>query len=411
MKNSLVIACNAWADDEMGGAYRIASEFAVHCARKGHDTHYVSMHAGSARRVEYDRKDGVHLWRYPGPANSGGGKSARNLFGHWKGAQEAAKLIRGRLGKSAPVVLNGHTALQYWGLLDPLRGMLKRKVLSVHSPLTAEYLAEKNSKVGAFRDRLALAALSRIEKKIYRASDLILCDSLYTKKRLEADFPSETARRAVVCPGYADAREDLLALSRHDARRKLPAGLWSDNVPYFFTARRLVPRTGVDALIRAAAWIKNTDRASFRVMIAGQGPLSDEYKALSRQLCVADEVRFLGSISEEELRLSHRAADCFVLPTRELECFGLVILEAFASGTPVIATPIGAIPELMAPAPEGLARDNSPEALGERMLAFLRSGGQRDAAHAAKYVAFAKNYEKTKILDRLEVLVMGGENI
>src|SRR5262249_40901914 len=103
--------------------------------------------------------------------------------------------------------------------------------------------------------------------------------------------------------------------------------------------------------------------------------------------------------------------DCFVLPTRELECFGLVIVEAFASGTPVIATPIGAIPELMAPAPEGLARDNSPEALGERILAFLRSGGQRDAAHAAKYVAFAKNYEKTKILDRLEVLVMGGENI
>jgi glycosyltransferase involved in cell wall biosynthesis len=41
----------------------------------------------------------------------------------------------------------------------------------------------------------------------------------------------------------------------------------------------------------------------------------------------------------------YQAADFFVLPTRELEGFGLVILEAMACGTPVLGTPIGAIPE------------------------------------------------------------------
>ena len=68
----------------------------------------------------------------------------------------------------------------------------------------------------------------------------------------------------------------------------------------------------------------------------------------------------------------YRAGDCFVLPTRSLEGFGLIILEACACETQVIAVPVGAIPEVMgASFRDWLARDDSPKALTERMRDFI----------------------------------------
>jgi glycosyltransferase involved in cell wall biosynthesis len=286
--------------------------------------------------------------------------------------------------------------------------MAARKVMSVHSPLVAEYLAEKGPALAGLREKLAISALSRIEKKIYRESDVIQCDSQYTKTFLENAYPAETAKRLEVCPGYAESRPEMLSISRKEARRQLGDAHWLENLPYFFTARRLVPRTGVDALVRAAAGLKKAGAPAFRVMIAGQGPMAEDYRKLASELGVAQEVNFMGSITEERLKIAHRAADCFILPTRDLECFGLVVLEAYASGTPVIATPVGAIPELMGPSPEGLAERNTPEALCERMLAFLRRGAADDT-QVQKLVEFAAGYERNKVLDRLEALVMGGE--
>src|SRR5207249_11624167 len=56
---------------------------------------------------------------------------------------------------------------------------------------------------------------------------------------------------------------------------------------------------------------------------------------------------FLGFIPDETLPSYYHAADVFVLPTRELEGFGLVTVEALACGTPVLGTPVGATPEVL----------------------------------------------------------------
>jgi glycosyltransferase involved in cell wall biosynthesis len=55
----------------------------------------------------------------------------------------------------------------------------------------------------------------------------------------------------------------------------------------------------------------------------------------------------LGFLPDNELPLYYQASDTFVLPTRELEGFGLVVAEALACGTPVLGTPVGAIPEIL----------------------------------------------------------------
>ncbi len=74
------------------------------------------------------------------------------------------------------------------------------------------------------------------------------------------------------------------------------------------------------------------------------------------------------------------AADAFVLPTSELECFGLPVLESLACGRPVLAAPVGAIPELLRPfEPAWLADGSSPEAIADAAgpLPDRRSAGAR----------------------------------
>jgi glycosyltransferase involved in cell wall biosynthesis len=137
---------------------------------------------------------------------------------------------------------------------------------------------------------------------------------------------------------------------------------------------------GLATLIEAAA-ILSKEGLDFRLVIAGEGPQLESLRNQSSALSLQNRVTFLGRVSEEQLVDVYRAGDCFVLPTRSLEGFGLIILEAYACGTPVIAVPVGAIPEVIgASLHNWLARDNSPVALAERMRDFLMSRLLADSA-------------------------------
>lgn len=70
--------------------------------------------------------------------------------------------------------------------------------------------------------------------------------------------------------------------------------------------------------------------------------------------------------------LSYQAADLFVLPTMELECFGLIILEALAMGCPIVATNVAAIPELLEPIlPEFIVPANNVTAMRTKLQDYL----------------------------------------
>ncbi len=87
---------------------------------------------------------------------------------------------------------------------------------------------------------------------------------------------------------------------------------------------------------------------------------------------LARSVRFEGRVSDEVLPQMYAAADAFILPTAELGCFGLIALEAFASGRPVFATRVGAISEVVgAVEPRWLAEDGSVEALTRLLSDWL----------------------------------------
>jgi glycosyltransferase involved in cell wall biosynthesis len=91
-------------------------------------------------------------------------------------------------------------------------------------------------------------------------------------------------------------------------------------------------------------------------------------------LSLVDAVRFVGRISDSELRDWYRAADVFVLPTVAYEGFGMVTAEALACGTPVVGTRVGATSEILGPLnPDLLAAETTSGSLAcaiDRALAW-----------------------------------------
>jgi rhamnosyl/mannosyltransferase len=94
---------------------------------------------------------------------------------------------------------------------------------------------------------------------------------------------------------------------------------------------------GLDRLIRVTPRLRDID-----VVIVGVGPMEPEWKALAQQLGVAGRVTFAGEVSDADLPACYRAADAYIIPaTSRAEAFGIAILEAMASGLPVISTDVG----------------------------------------------------------------------
>lgn len=110
---------------------------------------------------------------------------------------------------------------------------------------------------------------------------------------------------------------------------------------------RFIEKKGFSYLIRAAAVLKDVD-----FVIFGYGPLDHELRTLANELDAAN-VTFGGSLeSEDQLHAAYRSADLFVLPcvraeNGDLDGLPTVILEAMASGTPVVSTRIANIPDLI----------------------------------------------------------------
>ena len=196
----------------------------------------------------------------------------------------------------------------------------------------------------SLKQRIAFRAAAWMEQRILDASDIVHYNSTYTRRVMEQSYPRATAGKGIVLPGWVDdARFRPSEVPRNELRRRLGPP-WEPGIATFFTLRRLVPRMGIDALVEAAASLARNGRAC-RLVIGGDGPQRTALEAQVAALGIGDRVAFLGRIPEASLADSFAAADCFVLPTRALECFGLIVLESYACGVPVIGVPVGAIPE------------------------------------------------------------------
>jgi glycosyltransferase involved in cell wall biosynthesis len=174
--------------------------------------------------------------------------------------------------------------------------------------------------------------------------------------------------RIRIVPGGVDL--DRFQPGPRDAARRTLG--WPPNATILFTARNLEPRMGLENLLEAMKQLSDRHPASLRLVIAGEGSLGPFLRERSRALGLESRVSFSGLLPESHLPLAYQAADLFVLPTRLLEGFGLVTLEALASGCPVLGTPVGGTGEILtAFSPSLLTDGTDPEDLEKGVESYL----------------------------------------
>ncbi len=396
----IISACDTFFHDLPGGLARVAWDVAKALARRGHE---VAMVAGAAEsrppdgsRLGEEQIDGVRVFRYSKPP-----LSRLDPF-------RASKQIRIASGAIAGVM-----ALQRWDIIHchsiftaaaaQQAAPLVPRLQTIHSPAIQElpYNWSQQGIVGRLTALGGRPLVRRLESRAVETASRCHALSQFTVEEMTREYPG-VGQPYTVIPHWAD-RDWFRVMPKAEARRRLA---WPSCEPVLFTVRQLRHRYGIDTAIQAAAPLAKAGRCHFYV--GGSGEEAPDLERLVRTLGVSGRVKLLGRLSDEDLRLAYQAADLFVLPTRALECFGLIIFEALACGLPVVGTRVGAIPENLAPiVPNCIVPPDDPPALSVRIEQFL--DGRLEIPPAAELAAYvAEHFSEHKVVDAYESLLRQG---
>lgn len=227
-----------------------------------------------------------------------------------------------------------------------------------HSPNHEEYMLS-NAMLNNFARMPIIQFRKMIEKFCLKRAKKIMVLSQFMKQKV-IDLHRIPADRIIVNPGGVDLDRFKPLENRELAKKDIG---FREKCVHLLTIRNLEPRMGLDNLLESVSILKSK-MAKVHLIIGGEGPEKNGLKKLIEKLGLMDEVTMSGFIPAEQLPRFYAAADFFVLPTRELEGFGLVTPEAMACGTPVLGTAIGGTKEILSPfKPHFLFEDTSPEAM------------------------------------------------
>lgn len=166
--------------------------------------------------------------------------------------------------------------------------------------------------------------------------------------------------------------------------------------PYFLFVGRLERIKGLDDVIPLFADYHDAD-----LVIAGTGEHEAELRRAAGGMA---RVHFAGRVSQERLADYYRHAIALIVPSRCFETFGIILIEAFRNGTPVLARRIGPFPEIVERAAGGLLFD-TPADLRDAMRALQSDVTTRDRLAANGRRAFAAHWSESAVVPEYLSLV------
>lgn len=242
----------------------------------------------------------------------------------------------------------------------------------VHAPHVATGLG---SDVNEFFDN---ERLKRVIGTSLRRCDGVTVVAASMKDRLQRDCPGLHVE--VVLNGVD--RQRFYAVPRDEARAQLP-GVFDDR-PLVIWIGRLSAEKNPMLLLRTARRLAEQGR-SIRFIVVGAGCLEVDLRNYVDDHDLSDSVDFLGERGSEEIRSWLNAADLLAL-TSDCEGCPNVVLEALACGTPVVATDVGSMPDVINHTNGRRVTIGDPDALG-RAIAEMLDGGPRDRTAVTSTVA------------------------
>lgn len=140
---------------------------------------------------------------------------------------------------------------------------------------------------------------------------------------------------------------------------------------------RLIPRKGFQRVVRALPKLKSLARQPFEVEVVGSGAARAHLDALAEELNVSDLIRYVGTVSYDELEKSYQYADIFVL-TSLSEGMPSVILEAMGCGLPIIASDVGGNNEIVTEGVNGfLIKGDDTDLIAEQLALLVNDANRR----------------------------------
>jgi phosphatidylinositol alpha-mannosyltransferase len=216
---------------------------------------------------------------------------------------------------------------------------------------------------------------------------------------------SEAARRTVAAhfPGRYDVVPNGIDAELFRAPRPRPPELDSDRRHVVYVGR-LEPRKGVDHLVRAAA-LAGRRVSGLRLTIAGDGSARAALERLARE--AGASVQFVGRIPDDALPAYLQAADVICAPAVGGESFGIVLLEAMAAGSAVVASRIAGYEALAGPTNAALlVPPADAAALADAIVSLLESPDRRRTL-LERGVALARAHDWQSIAPRLVAIYRG----
>jgi glycosyltransferase involved in cell wall biosynthesis len=334
---NILFVADVSISEVIGGAERVLYEQTTRLAQRGHNVFVVTRKLPNHDQ-DHEIIDGVYEWRYPFNKKN----PIRFLCSTWIYPKKIFEILDRKIRFDC---VNFHQPFSALGVLHSKLSSNIPKIYTCHSLSFEEFISRNGNThrlSSEIKNFIQSRGHKRIEKNVLKNADKIVVLSKYTKDKVINSY-NIIDKKIKVIPGGVNLIKFRPTAEKNKIRKQL-------NIPsnkiILFTVRNLVQRMGLENLI--TAFHKSEKEASdIELVIGGKGPLENGLIALARSFGIEQKIHFTGFISEEQLPLYYQMADIFVLPTKDLEGFGLVTLEAMAAGLPVLGTPVGGTKEIL----------------------------------------------------------------
>ena len=238
---------------------------------------------------------------------------------------------------------------------------------TIHGVLADEYEQAKRNGYPSAKSRLAnvfMHRLAQLEKKTAQNATLVVTISNHSLEKIQKHYSIEASKVRIV-PNGVDV-EKFKPMEAKNVRQQFGLG----NEPCVLFVGSLIHRKGLPFLVEAAKKIVK-EKAETKFLIAGEGPLKNQLKVSLENANLSANFKFLGNLRDDTLAAVYNCADVFVLPSIQ-EGQGIVLLEAQASGKPVVAFDLGGVNEAVLKGETGLlVKRGSSMELADALLRLL----------------------------------------
>ncbi len=376
---NLLVITDKLFPDETGGSCTYSYQTSLCFHKLGHK---VDIFTGYPDKKENDKYfKGIHIYRH------------LNKKSIWY----SAKMLKRVIDTNEYDAVLFHSVIS-WFIYSLIRRRLSKtpqEVAIFHGPWSKEaklkYISQKH-----YHKLMLIPFIRLIEYRYSKGINKFVVLSNYMREQLELIGDGGESRKYVVIPGGVNLSEFNRLYSKDEARRKLHIA--NDEI-VFFSMRRLDIRMGIQNAIAALNRI-NLGERRITYIIGGKGSYENELRRKAQDLVKARCI-FAGFIPEEEINEYFCAADLFLVPSIDLEGFGLVILESLAMGLPVLVTPQGGMKELEDKLEGFYLTDGfKPEDISQKIQELFLEG-KLDICYGENL----KEYDWSEITKRIEVYI------